>query len=325
MINVVGKTKRGFGASFELSLSRFLNVFLERKVDANLTYQTLGRGITDDERDELSDHYAEKNWLCSTCEERFERIESYFESNVYKSLFTEKINSDCVKIDANSSVIRLFLYSILWRMANRNFMGFKLSPKFQRSLRYLLDKHMDLKIDNVLKSCESDKDQINRFPISIVTTRFFADTTANTIHFANHKKPKAIMINEYVIIFHEKPNKSSNSNFNFFGLEEKIIKNCFNCKEETFKVSILPSSKFDEIRENIYSLKASSFILDLKILYTEMTKHTFGIQKHEGVANGYVQCFLEGDMLDADRYTLSHAMKSLAQYYHRLGLINIVE
>ncbi|MBB4081123.1 hypothetical protein GGR28_003770 [Lewinella aquimaris] len=325
MINVDGETKRGFGASFEISMSKFASVFFERRINEDKVKVILGRQLTDDEIEELSDHYAETHWLCLNCEKKLERIESYFEKQCFKKLFTEivpqKPGQECYSIDGSTGVFRLFIYSILWRMHNRGLLNFQLSKRVSNSLRHILNKNLDLEIKEVIKNCEQNIDGIAKYPLSVITTQYFADVTANLVHVSRNKIPRILVINEYVIIFFERAKQINSSDFNFYGLTKSMIQRCCNHNEDRFHVTVIPSKFFDEVRTAVWQKKASDFILELKKKYSQISYMAFRQPKNEDLSNDFVQVFLEGDLPETERYSIEHVKKSLLKFYGRQGLI----
>lgn len=326
MINPEGERKRGFGSSFAITSNGFLDFFFERHVDDDDVNNSLDRSLTDDEIKELSDHYAEKNWLCLNCEKRLERIENYFEEKVYSWPFIDHKESlpnksNVYHLDSlNAKMIRLFFYSILWRMANRKFSGFQLAPGTENSLRHLLDEMLDLDQKKIITKLEQAPDNFNNFPLVVFTTRTFSNTQSNIVHVSKNPRPHFISINEYLLVFYEKRKHLCLPSVNFFGLEVGSFKRSVNENEETFKITELSGLFFDSIRTEIFKLKASDFIKELKKIFTEVSLKLLGIKKNKQLSEAYIKYFIDDDINDIEKYTYQNIFKTLALFLK--GLID---
>lgn len=115
----------------------------------------------------------EDHLICSSCEKRFEVLETYFARklisiNDYNNrkekfkIYEISPNKVLECLDLNSSIFKLFYYSILWRISvctHPMFTNFKLSNFVETTIRSFLDKnlfdsHKELlrNIDNIINS-----------------------------------------------------------------------------------------------------------------------------------------------------------------------------
>ncbi len=279
MINPLEIKKRGYGSSFEISSTDFINFFFERRVDGDRVQDILNRNLTDEEIKSLSDHYARKFILCSKCEGKLERIENYFIDNVYLKLFERK-NQTTNKGELtfhtvnglNNPTLKLFFLSIIWRASLVNFAGFKLRPKEEKKILKILKDVLCDKIEETIEKATAEKDTINYFPLLIYTSQIFCDPTSNVLHIDRSNVPYFLSINEYFIVFGSKIGHIKSNSNHFYGLSNLICDESLNFDNDEFVVTELSPKRFHDIKFDIFKLLADRFMNELRILFRDAYK-----------------------------------------------------
>jgi len=320
MLNPLDEDKRGYGSSYKISGSKFLDIFFEREYSADKITEVLGREITDEEIDSLTDHYAVKYILCKDCEDKMERIESHFNDNLFKIVFDNKstsktkVNNQIIHSvqNADNNIVRLFIISLIWRSSIANIGSFSLEHKIQEKLRVLLDKSLDLNLQELKKKSKANGREIRSFPLILFSTRFFSDTTSNLVHIHKSNGPYFFKINEYIILFGTKWNQIKNNKNDFYGLSKLInYKESINLNETEIKVTELPGSDFQSIKKEIFSLLAKNFINEIVKIF-EIIYEKFN---QENPTNETIQTFLDDfsneDITIAEKYSIENIKRKI--------------
>lgn len=323
MLNPLDENKRGYGSSYSISSNKFLNVFFERKLDSKKITEVLGREITDNEIDALVDHYAVKFILCKDCEDKFERIETYFNDFVFKEVFHNKFKQTGINDNqiihslenVNNNVIRLFVISLIWRASITNFDNFSLNHRDQEEIRILLDRCLDLDIKEIETKSKIFERKIRSYPMMLFSTRFFSDTTSNLVHIDKSKSPYFFKINEYIILFGTKQNQIKSNTNDFYGLSKNINHTeSININENTFTITEIPSSEFHSIKDEIFSKLGEDFIIQLVEIFTTLYEQFYGNRATEKVVKVFLHDFIEEDITIAEKYSPDNIQKKISEY-----------
>lgn len=323
MLNPLDEEKRGYGSSYSISGSKFLDIFFEREYNADKITEVLGREITDDEIDSLTDHYAVKYILCKDCEDKMERIENHFNDNVFKIVFDKKIASKKINNnqiihsikDANNNIVRLFIISLIWRASITKFSGFSLKHREQEKLRVLLNKSLDLNLEELTKKAKLNEKEIRSFPLMLFSTRFFSDTTSNLVHIEKSSNPYIFKVNEYIIIFGTKQNQIKNNRNDFYGLSNIInYDESINVNEDTIKVTEIFSSDFQSIKDELFSKLGKDFINELakifQIIYGKFHQTNPTIE----TTQNFLDDFVSEDITIAEKYSIENIKKKISEH-----------
>lgn len=323
MLNPLDENKRGYGSSYSISSTKFLNVFFERKFNPEKITEALGREIMDNEIEALVDHYAVKFILCKDCEDRFERIETYFNDIVFKQVFENKykltkINNNQIihsLENVNNNIIRLFIISLIWRASITKFDNFTLGHRDQEQIRILLDKSLDLDLKEIEVKSRIYEKEIRSYPMMLFSTRFFSDTTSNLVHIEKSNSTYFFKINEYIILFGTKQNQiRSNTNY-LYGLSKIIHYNeSINIDENTITVTEIPGSDFHSIKEEIFSKLGEEFIIQLVKIFTTLYEKFHGMRVTEEIVKEFLLDFTEEDITIAEKYSPENIKKKISEY-----------
>lgn len=236
-------------------------------IGINNTRMYFGRGILPEKLNEVygdvDDELLESNVnegivnniFCTHCEKRFASIENEYAKTL--KVFSEP-KSIYISNNKYSFLGFLFWVSIAWRLAIMPGSGYKLKEKEQNKLRRILDKYLNLDIDDIYLDAK-DFD-ISDIGYKILRAPNFSDTTP-TFQYTDpyFGQPYFFMVDEFIIFFYFKKNYMKNRLNDYFGslyLEKEAPYNTpFNCEH-------IYSIELPEFKEIIS--KMLSFLTDKK-------------------------------------------------------------
>ncbi|OXA70458.1 hypothetical protein B0A67_15695 [Flavobacterium aquidurense] len=323
MLNPLDENKRGYGSSYNISSNKFLDVFFERKLDSQKINEVLGREITDEEIENLVDHYAVKYILCKNCEDKFERIENYFNITVFKEVFNNKHkqviinNNQIIHLleNANNNIVRLFILSLIWRASIVKFDNFILNHRDQEQIRKLLNECLDLDINELEKKTIYHQKKIRSYPLMLFSTRFFSDTTSNLVHIDKSTSPYFFKINEYIILLGTKQNQIRFNTNAFYGLSKYINYNeSININEETIKITEISGSDFHSIKDEIFTKIGDEFIIQLVTIFTSLYHSFYGNLAPKEIVQNFLDDFIDEDITIAEKYSPGNIKKKISEY-----------
>ena len=196
----------------------------------------------------IQDLTKENNILCSICELRLARLESYiskewfykFKNQRYSHEFpTRKLLKFRIKVCANLNFIafRLFIYSLLWRAhisMKENFDEFELLEPEECLIRNVLNDSLKEDHQQLLEECDLLKNKIDYFPFLIwsETNDFF---NRNFVLIDSDKRnPYKLYLNNFRIAI----------NINHSPLQVNC-KSAINDKNEQLKVLIVSNKEWE--------------------------------------------------------------------------------
>lgn len=198
-------------------IPRFLSTDFLGSKDSRKGFQLYGDKPVDQSPKTVQDSPKEDFILCEDCEKYFSILEG-IASPIFK-MFNLKIQSgdfivnkisddtgivDCINID--NRTMKLFLYSIFWRVSISNvdlFHNFKINNIFEEEIRKSLLNYKAITHTvyiNILKQ----NPPFAVFPISIVTADTFLDETANVLCALPLDKAYKFLIDKFCFFLFEK-------------------------------------------------------------------------------------------------------------------------
>lgn len=158
----------------------------------------------------IQDSVKEDYILCTECEAYLgliENITSRTFLNLEKGLSEGKILKDTVKdfldllycINSNPIIIRLFVYSLFWRVSiseDSLFEDYKLKDSFEDDVRKSLLQYKT-RTNNELIALTNSDHSIEIFPFTIMTAKSFQDTTSNVLFAPYSYDPYCLIVDRF--------------------------------------------------------------------------------------------------------------------------------
>jgi hypothetical protein len=191
-INYEGQNEREKELSYSITSQNVDVYFGQNTLVPHILEKIYKKELSQEEIDKIvSDNttnpYARDYIFCSNCEKRLGILESEFQGEIYSKLpnkltFSQELNL----------IIRLFIYSLIWRMSIVKFNNFSLSPKLEEKLRKILDKSLSIDKNEMLESICINKESICSFPLIVSFFETLENTTTNVIFIAKTNMPPVV-------------------------------------------------------------------------------------------------------------------------------------
>lgn len=263
------KKSRDRELTFSMSESGVTTAYIGRKVSPEKIAESFGREIGEQVLDSNVNQFAKDNFLCSDCEKKLGNLESSISSSFLDIIDNFRTNKELTEIEFkdNAQEIRIFFYSIFFRISVVQFFGFKLDPSFEESIRRLLNSYLNNVDEKIVRDF---------FPIQLcVVEEKSSDTNNGVINHPTNEKPYFSILNHFVVFLFFKE-KSVRGNFQpCFGLEKMIDKKI---ASDNSKV-LIRKIKADVYQSAIDQISSIIIKENLKILrweFREVYKKVFG-------------------------------------------------
>jgi len=255
--------RRNREVAFSISPTNFVTPFLGRQVNNEMAEKLLGRPITDEEIENSKNNpYTVDFFLCTICEGRIEKVESYFMDNVHTRLRGGTCNivqslpdlsiATCEGI--NDKLVRLYIYSLIWRAGEVEYMGFKIQKGHNNLLRSILDQNLDPDLRKIVRNVEENKDKINSLPLKIFyLTTPPSKSTENVIHMGLSKEPYFFMISDICFQLFFKRKHVTNHYYWQWGLSKfKKVEELVNIDEKPMKIGVVSNDFREDVVKNLF-------------------------------------------------------------------------
>ena len=299
---------------FNSKIPFFGNSVLPEKINENI-----GRILEDHEIKNQTNPFVVDNLWCIDCEKRFSIVEEYFLSCVDRKIndFSNINDVGIIELElCNKYLIRLFIYSLIFRADLTNFMGFNLNKKTKLRLKKFLNQYIKSDLKSTLESIENSekKDQLLKYPIRCIKSEQKSGVTSNFVYVHNkYDKPYCFIINRYIIQFYGKGNKALFKPSSFFGISNIVstTNNFRNYKEDIFKIALINIKLWDEIRLNSTRINAKKIKDNLILLYKAMYKSKFRISPDRAQISLFLKELTENDFELGIKYTKEKILEAM--------------
>ncbi|HUW06230.1 MAG TPA: hypothetical protein VMW01_08205 [Williamwhitmania sp.] len=294
---------RDYEIIYKIDNEPFNFPYFGRSVPPEKIEQNIGRELHESEKDTQKNMFVEDNIFCKTCEKRLKTIEDAFLNKVHNNLNKEKIKNEANKFNnckelKDNLIIRLFFYSLVWRISVSKSVDFKLTVNLENKLRKLLNDTLELDLKKTTENMEKLRSKIVSLPLIIIKLEKTEHPTEMPVLFKlKYKKPFSFIINDYVILLYEKKEHLRSVPQKFFGITNMINQEqLLNYNESLFKVGFLGTEQVHQIIKNIVCLIVELDFSFWKRFYREAFKKRFGEYPDES----YTQKFFK-ELTDNDK------------------------
>jgi len=199
-------------------LSKFISTnFMDGIGTQRRGYQLDTETVLNNKSKIVQDSVKENYILCADCETYLgliENIASRTFLNLEKQITERKVLKDTVKdfldllycINSNPIIIRLFVYSLFWRVSISNdslFEDYKLKDSFEDDVRKSLFQYKASTNDELIGLTNSDH-SIQIFPFTVMTAKSFQDPTSNVLFAPYSYDPYCLIVDRFSFMFFRK-------------------------------------------------------------------------------------------------------------------------
>lgn len=334
-INDAGRVERDKEVVFTLTAGRNFEIepYFGRTVLPESIEEVLNREVKPDDFIENHNPFTEDYLFCTSCENRFGIIETYFTGGLYKNLKNNQVKTQndskgnkIFKIkDQIGLLIRLFFYVQLWRTSVSND-SFKLSKKIEESLRRIIDSCLENNVNKTLENCKVINSKIKNLPMTVtyweteINTENKFEYTTNLIYFHDKSDmPYFTIINDFVIRFYQKESHLRSTLKHFFGFSDIFnLNEHINFNEKEFVIGILEDTQRKGILEGIIHQPVEMF-------YKNWTKHIiyfhkiiFGFTPSEYVLKGTLSEIIYSNEVIAEKYNHQKVIEIISKVFYEL-------
>ena len=317
MVTPTEKKRTEKEISFDLSKPGFVNYFLGRDLLPEKIHEVLGRDMTDEEIRNNSNFFAVDNLFCTTCEDKFTRIESLFSSNIFSTLkhFSSGNNGDSLILNETGSLIsKLFCYSLIWRLAVANYRGYKIHEATLSKLDTILNLCLSTIEKEIPQNIIQNKEVINNHKIAICYFENVNVTNSRFVFFEPEKtNPRSFFINGLSIFFFNNNSAFSKKGNNFFGIEKSIDRKDIQSTENVIIYKNTPQqiiSGVDQMTNLVVNRMLKTFKFNFDYIYTRIHNR----KPDPRLISHYIAELIHESYTYGDKFSLQRVAKLTKKY-----------
>ena len=285
----------------------------------NEIHNLIGRDLTDEEITKQKNMFVVDNMWCRECESKIKVVEDYFLENIERKSVIFNSNEQITKKEfenVNIYLVRLFLYTLLYRAHLVSLFGFQLNKKSQSILKKFLLQYLHSNLSgtiNIINASEN-KNQILKFPIRCIKTEQKEGETDNFVYTEKrHYKPYCLIINKYIIQFYGKGNRAKFYNNTCFGLCKLIGRSTDirNYKEDTFKLGLLNNEIWMKIKKNLIDFYVDSWMNNFILMYKHLYKKKFHLEPDREQIGRFLNELVNNDIELGIKFTKKKVLEAI--------------
>jgi hypothetical protein len=308
MVNIEGEQGRDWEVSFRIGTYFTNNYFGSNASYPHRVEPILGKELTDDEIENLSNHYTVDNIWCTSCEKKFAKLETYY------SDFSVMHNKS-EQLKTNGALAKLFWFSIFWRIKISGVCSIKISANDLNKIKNLLTFYLDEDLDTVLQKTVSHSTQLDNFVYKV----FYMGEKGNM--FFPHSKlnrPNFISISEYLLVFYCSRKHLKNVGHNFFDFNHAVGKLSESGEDGFEFVNFPPGQDCEEISTKIIKFKVDLQIENWSRLIRKTVKKRANYNVTPVFTQAVIHKFVHGDpeIKDGVRYTKERLALKILEVLH---------
>ncbi len=293
--------------------------FFGNSVSIEKINEQVGRDLTDKEIQDQKNLLTVDNLWCRKCERRLKQVEDYFLETVERRIndFTNCDDTETIELNnSNNYLIRLFLYSIVYRASLAKFMGFTLNQKSSRKLNFFLNNYIKDDLKSTISSIESSfrKDQLLKYPIRCMKIEHKLNESSGFV-FAHNKynKPYCLIINRYIIQFYGKGNQTNFKPNSFFGISSiiKVAPDFKNYKEDVFKMGLINLKLWNEIKKKFIDSQVATKMKTHIRMFKLMHMSKFGSAPDRSLIALFLKELIDNDLPLGIKYTKEKIVEAM--------------
>jgi len=306
---------RGKEIVYGISTKDFLNVYFGNGIQPEEIQQLKGRDLTDEEIEKNCNPFTVDNIWCRECEGKFKVLEDYFMDNLYLKLRNQN------KVDNyNSSVIRLYIYSLYWRVSVTNYCNFKLSDKEESKLRSLLLYNAKGKVEETIELAGLNSRQIKKMPLIFNYQEPQDDITEHIILADLRRNPYLLIINNVAFQLFFKDKLGQCEKKYYFGLNDfGDFKKSINLNEEKLKITQINKSQSKDILNKVNFIIAKQKTSDFKKLFIETHLHFFRVFPLDELIRSFMAKLTNDRGKLAHNYSFEHFVRTMYDFFADLA------
>ncbi|HTA62378.1 MAG TPA: hypothetical protein VK835_07980 [Bacteroidia bacterium] len=306
-----GRTEKD--VSFDLSLTGTTCYFFGRDLREDEIYELLGRDLTEEEIAQNSNPFTVDNLLCTSCEKKFGRLES-----LYSKLLAKKISenqNDFIELDhTNSLLLKVFIYSIIWRLGVSNYNGYSIHESILSRLSVILQQCLSLDESEIISKVKENKVLIQDHKVSISYFNNIDHPKTRFVFFdLGRKNPNYYFFNGLIVVFYYKKGTLLKKGNSFFGLEKLFDRKTIYKTENTILFASNENIVLKGVNE-MASIIAKADILKFKKDFEEIFFRIKNKVPNIKIVRDYLTELLSDDYEYIDKYSVTRIVSLIKKH-----------
>lgn len=290
--------------------------YFGRSIQPEKIEESIGRELTEDEAESQKNFLVIDNLWCRKCENKLKILEDYFLENVDRNIidFSNQKGLDVKTIKANIFLIRLFIYSLIYRASITKLMGFKLEEKIERKLKSFLNKYIQENLPETIEFIErnTEKNELTDYPVRCL--KMETEKGKTFVHIQKtYDKPYCFIINSYIFQFYQKERHIRSTPYSFFGITDFLsqMKYYPNFKESEFQIGMMNLEHWNVVKSKFIKHHSQNKIQNFKLIYEEMFQDKFGYKPNQFQTQKFLEILVDNNKRLGVKYTKEQILDAM--------------
>lgn len=282
-------------------------------------HNLIGRDLTDEERTRQKNMFVLDNYWCRECEGKIKIVEDYFLENIERKSLNFNSNEQITLKEfenVNIYIVRLFLYTLIFRAHLASLFGFQLNKKSYSKIKKFITQYLKSNLNDTLNNiiASENKNQLLKYPIRCIKAEHKEGETDNFVFTEKrHYKPYCLIINRYIIQFYGKGNQAKFSNKTCFGLCTLIGNSVDirNYKEDIFKLGLINLELWRKIKKNLINYYVDYWMNNFILMYKHLYKKKFHVDPEREQIGRFLNELLNNDIELGIKFTKNKVLEAI--------------
>lgn len=290
--------------------------YFGRSIQPERIEQSIGRELTEEEAESQKNFLVVDNIWCRKCENKFKIVEDYFLENVDRVIldFDYENELNIKLLQCNKFLIRLFIYSLIYRASITKLMGFTLNVKIENKLKSFLNNYIQDNLTDTIEAIERNtkKIELTNYPVRCV--KIVTEKERSFVHIhKKYDKPYCFIVNNYIIQFYQKESHTRSTPYSFWGITELLSQMNYvpNFNESEFRVGTIDLDKWNGILSKFVKYNSQNKIQNFIKVYEIMFINKFGHNPGQAQTQKFLNSLIDNDKKLGIKYTLGQIIDAM--------------
>ncbi len=290
--------------------------YFGRSLQPDKIEESIGRELTEEEAESQKNFLVVDNLWCRKCENKFKIVEDYFLDNVDRAIidFANQGEGNIKTLTASPLLIRLFIYSLIYRASITNLMGFSLNAKTEEKLKSFINKYVQDNLIDTIAFIESntEKKELTNYPVRCIKIETEKGNTFVHIH-KKYDKPYCFIINNYILQFYQKESHTRSTPYSFWGITDLLNQIHYfpNYNESAFRIGIINLEHWNLIKSKFIRYNSQYKIQNFIKVYERMFLDEFGYNPSQTQVQKFLNILVDNDKKIGIKYTREQILEAM--------------
>jgi hypothetical protein len=289
------KKARDKELSFSISSHQLSTAYVGRDILPEKVEKLFGSEIGIKVAEEGKNQFTQDYFLCSSCEKKLGELESFVNTKFLSPIETFRSSSDSeIIFKKDLDQIRLFFWSIIFRMSCTRFGNFRLPTSFEENLRAILNEELNGAKEHPIRK---------KFPLQICVVKARKSDSENIVlNVPVSSAPYYLFLNHFIVFYYYKEKSLAHHPQPYLGLEKYLDVNTL---RETGKLSIskLKEQDYKDRSEAVLNSQAKEMNEQIVYYFTECYRKLVGYYPNQSLIKEFLE-HLHNKQDSLGKYTL---------------------